>query len=308
LIIFWIFISTACTTSRSAVVWPSDKAQKETTSFQSIPLHQHHKLLLIKGEANGKSGYFILDTGAPFLILNEAHYPEHTIDPTREVTGVNGLVREAQVLEVQALKLGEVKFIRQMADVTDLSHIEKKRGVKILGLIGVSLFKGLAVEIDLRKRSLTIFTTGKGGSGTRPSVASSSSESIILPFKFRGALIEIEAKINDRSYRVAFDTGAESFLFDQRLLAKDAIQSSLLTRKQLLSSDGSEAAVEIRKLPKMVIGVDLNRLPMLVTDFRRMRSTGLNVDGLIGYDLMASGVVTINFSTRTMQIKPYKKA
>jgi hypothetical protein len=39
-----------------------------------IPLKRAGKLLLIEAEADGQRGDFILDTGAPFLVLNQTYF------------------------------------------------------------------------------------------------------------------------------------------------------------------------------------------------------------------------------------------
>ncbi len=305
LVLLIILMLSSCSAYRSSIAWPTEN---ETATSHTIPIYKLNKLILIKGEVNGVSGYFIFDTGAPDLILNENHFENFTQDPTRQVTGVNGQIHDARVYYVHNLNLGDLNCKRQVADVIDLSHIEEKRNVKILGLLGVNLFKGEELEIDLQKHLLRIYKTDKQGLRLQGKKVALNTGIISMPFKYSGALIELEAHINNRAYRIAFDTGSETLLLDKSIMARDRIQTSLIRSHDLLSTDGSGSGIEIRQLDKINIGLNLRKVTTVATDLKRLRAYGLNVDGLIGYDLMASGVVTINFSTRTIQIKPYDKA
>ncbi len=306
--LLFIFLLSNCSGYNNAVAWPEAESENEVITAQSIPFHRVGKLLLIKGAIQGVTGYFIFDTGAPGLVLNNQHFKNFSIDPTRQVTGVNGQIHNARILYVKSLKFGAVAFKKQRADVINLSHIEKKRNVKILGLLGVNLFRGVELEIDMHKQVLKIFKTDKEGKRLYANAPKHPADLISMPFKYRGSLIELQAEIYDQPYKIAFDTGSEALLLDKKLVARDNIQTRLISTKDLLSTDGSKSDVEVRQLDEIKIGLNLNKITTLVMDFKNLRSHGLNVDGLIGYDLMASGIVTINFKNRTLQIKPYAKA
>ncbi|WP_417593311.1 aspartyl protease family protein [Owenweeksia hongkongensis] len=293
---------------QSEIYWTEGSSVDTSISPLQIPLYKLNKLILIKGEVRGESGYFIFDTGAPGLVLNEAHFEDYQLDPTRKVTGVNGQLHDAHILYVRNLKLGKVAFKQQTADVIDLSHIEKKRNVKILGLLGVDLFRGVELEIDLHKHILKIYKTDKEGNRLYANTPKYKSNLISMPFKYSGAFIELQAEINNKSYRIAFDTGSETLLLDKNLVVRDKIYTSLISSQPLLSTDGSKSGIEIRQLENIKIGLNLKKVTTLTTDFNKLRSHGINVDGLIGYDLMASGIVTINFKNRILQIQPYAKA
>jgi predicted aspartyl protease len=290
---------------QSEIYWTEESTVEESFSPLQIQLYKLNKLILIKGEVRGESGYFIFDTGAPGLVLNEAHFEDYQLDPTRNVIGVNGELHDAHILYVRSLKLGTVAFKHQTADVINLSHIEKKRNVKILGLLGVNLFRGDELEIDLQKHILKIFKTDKEGNRLYADTPKHQSDLISMPFKYSGALIELQAEINHQSYRIAFDTGSETLLLDKKLVMRDSIRTSLISKKSLLSTDGSRSGVEIRQLENIKIGLNLKQVTTVTTDFKILRSNGLDVDGFIGYDLMASGVITINFRTRLIHINPY---
>ncbi len=297
----------SCSGHKSIVTWTHFENQTQTINSYRIPVYKLGKLLLLKGAIHGDTGYFIFDTGAPGLVLNDQHFKNSYSDPTRQVTGVNGQIHDARVCKVGQLQLGEVIFKINRADVTKLGDIEKKRNVKILGLMGVNLFRGLELEIDLHQEELRIYKTDQQGQRLADTTGKLVSGKIAMPFKFRGSLIELQANINDHYYRIAFDSGSEILLFDKELATRDKIETRLISIKSLLGTDGSKPGIELRQLENIKIGVSLNKITAMLIDFKNLRSHGLNVDGVIGYDLMTMGVVTINFQTRTFQIKPYCK-
>lgn len=303
---FWSLLFPSCGV-HSEIYWTEESSVETSIGPLKIPLYKLNKLILIKGEVRGESGYFIFDTGAPGLVLNEAYFEDYHLDPSQKMTGVNGQLHDAHILYVRNLKLGQVAFKQQTAYVIDLSHIEKKRNVKILGLLGVDLFSGVELEIHLQKHILKLFKTNKDGNRFSTKAPKHSPNQISMPFKYRGALIELKAEINNQQYRIAFDTGSETLLLDKNLVVRDKIQTSLTSKKNLLSTDGSKSGIEIRQLENIKIGLNLKNVSTIATDFKTLRSHGINVDGLIGYDLLASGIVTINFKKRTFKIKPYAK-
>ncbi len=303
--IIWTIMLSGCASYRSEVSWPDESDQ---VHVHTIPIYKLNKTILVKGEVDGESGYFIFDTGAPGLVLNQAHFDDYEIDRTRKATGVNGSAREVKIKYVFDLKLTQINFRQQRADVINLSHLETNRDVKILGLLGVKLFKGVELEIDLRKHLLSIYKLDENGFRLSNSNHFSQRDNVMMPFKYSGALIELQAEINNQIYRIAFDTGAETLLLDQRLVVRDNIQTSFISKRKLLSTDGSKSEIEIRELEKIIVGMELKKVHLVMTNLRRLSAYGLNVDGLIGYDLMASGIVTINFKNRVLQIQPYAKA
>ena len=300
-------ISTGCTSTRSQVIWPEVYTETDTTSVKTIPIMQSNRLILVKGEADGVQGYFIFDTGAPGLVLNQAHFKDYWVDPSRSVTGVNGETQPSKQRTTRLLKIGEVAFKKQWADVIDLSHIERKRQVKILGLLGVELFKDERIEIDLRKKELRLFRN-TGSSKPYDAVKENKTDGrVTLPIRFNGDLITLEASIDNRRLKIAFDTGSETLLLDKNIVTRYGIKTRLLAIKSLLSTDGTKREVRISQLQEIQIGVRLKQIQTMVTDLKTLKTYGLGVDGLIGFDLLNSGVVSIDFNSMLLQLTPYQE-
>lgn len=168
--------------------------------------------------------------------------------------------------------------------------------------MGVNLFKGVELEIDLHRHLMKIFKLNKDRSRIIEVPASTSPNLISMPYTVNGHLIELEARINDKWYSIAFDSGSEVLLLAQSTVEKERIHTSLLFSQTLLTSCGLQTDMEIRQLYSICVGLNLNDIKTVLTDLNKIRSQSFKVNGLIGYDLIAAGVVTINFNTRILQI------
>ena len=98
-----------------------------------------YNLILLQASVNGETGNFILDTGIPDLILNAAEgKPKNRINLyTIEGNQIQGSTRRAQ------LSIGPWNLKPKLADVIDLSEIEQKLEIPIMGLIGTNFLKNL---------------------------------------------------------------------------------------------------------------------------------------------------------------------
>ena len=106
-----------------------------------IPFKRANNLILIEASIDTLSGNFVLDTGAPGLILNKTYFRESWSSNTFEATNATGSSSAVSKTIVRDFNINELHFSKINAEITELSHIENKRGVKILGLLGVNLFK-----------------------------------------------------------------------------------------------------------------------------------------------------------------------
>src|SRR6476469_529605 len=57
----------------------------------TIPIKRSQNLILLEGEIDGQQGNFILDTGAPYLVLNQTYFRDYIHEKqTEEASGING--------------------------------------------------------------------------------------------------------------------------------------------------------------------------------------------------------------------------
>jgi hypothetical protein len=113
---------TAITFSQAGVAGP--QGDFETLV---IPLKRAQNLLLVEAKVDSIEGNFILDTGAPYLVLNKTYFRKgKEADGTRSegVTGQGGTVFHTTI---DRLQIDELYFESLKADLVNLGHIEDEK-------------------------------------------------------------------------------------------------------------------------------------------------------------------------------------
>ena len=131
---------------------------KNTPDSLIIPLKREGNLFFIEANINGERGNFILDLGAPYLVLNATYFRDYEVDSSYYS---GSLLEESEFVrrtKVESFSIEELEFERLSADITDLSAIENKRGIQILGLIGVSFFKDFLFDLNLLSQQLSLYS------------------------------------------------------------------------------------------------------------------------------------------------------
>ena len=141
----------------------TEKEGNNNPSSVTIPLRRIGRLFLIEAKIDNEVGNFVFDSGSSKLVLNRTYFRKYMIINGDEGGGVTGATNGTGWVKVRKLQISDLTFENTMADVTDLGHIENRRGVKILGLFGLSLIKNLEMEIDLNHNELHLFRLDKNG-------------------------------------------------------------------------------------------------------------------------------------------------
>ena len=129
----------------------------------TIPFSRAGNLILLRATADTSIGNFILDTGAPGLVLNITYFRDYasTTDANEEQSGITGAASGVQKTLVKELSFGCIKNTAVPADLLSLGHLENLKGIKILGLIGLSLFQQFEMIIDYENNLLHLHRFGK---------------------------------------------------------------------------------------------------------------------------------------------------
>lgn len=108
-------------------------------------------LILVEADLNGQKGLYVIDTGAPGLILNQK--PEGNEDFNgRGITGA----MEVEEVRVGEFRLGSVRFSELRAYKIDLGHLEERLHRKVEGLIGYEVLKEMEAVLDYPARMITL--------------------------------------------------------------------------------------------------------------------------------------------------------
>ena len=271
-----------------------------------IPFSRAGNLIIIRARIDTTEGSFILDTGAPHLVLNMTYFRDYpsTSDHQDENGGITGNISSASPTLISNMSFGPVKYCNLHADRINLGHIENSKGIKILGLLGLQLFKQFEMIIDYESNLLHLHLITK-----KERSAAFHSPLLKDTSLYRTTSIDImEDKLitygNFRGKKLTFviDTGAESNVMDSRLPNK-ILENIDITRRVLLAGTGSNKIEALYGYMKnMTIGNrEVGVLPVLVTNLEKMcDSYNKCIDGMLGFDYLSLQKIGFNFVTRKM--------
>ncbi|HEY6504265.1 MAG TPA: pepsin/retropepsin-like aspartic protease family protein [Chitinophagaceae bacterium] len=273
-----------------------------------IPFNKAGNLIVIQAKIDTVEGNFILDTGAPGLVLNMTyfrHYPSSSHQDD-EQGGITGTVASSSPTGVAKLKMGPVQYTRIEADRINLGHIENSRGIKILGLLGMQLFKRFEMIIDYENNLIHLHLINKKEARTyKHDMLKDTSLYNEFPIDVKDNKLYTYGEMAGKKLTFIIDTGAESNVLDSRLPDK-IFENVTITSRILLSGSGNskvEALSGEMKNVKMA-NLEISSLPVIVTNLAKMCRAFDDqcLDGMLGFDFLSRHKIGFNFVNHKMYI------
>ena len=271
-----------------------------------IPFNRVGNLIVIQAKVDTTEGNFILDTGAPKLILNITYFRNYrSTDEETEPGGITGETTSSSPTEVAKLSFGPIKYYNAEADRVNLGHIENSKGIKILGLLGMQLFKRFEMIIDYEKSLIHLHLITKKESSTyKHEMLSDTSAYHIFPIRIMDNKLLTYGEMAGKKLIFIIDTGAESNILDSRLPDK-IFEQVAITRRVILSGAGNKKIEALYgDMNNVRIGkVTMNNLPVLVTNLEKMCfAYDQCIDGMLGFDFLSLHKIGFNFVNLKMYI------
>ena len=271
-----------------------------------VPIKRAGNLIIIEAQIDTIEGNFVMDTGAPYLVLNATYFRDAPKIDDQQAGGVNGEAAGTFTTIVHDFSILDLHYSRLTADVTDLSSIENGRGIKILGLIGTRLFNKFAVTVDLNSNVLYIQKVDS--KGNIPAAEQLFKDPYMQsPIKITDDIIFIKGSVNDKSMWFVFDTGAETNLLDYSRSRRLIKSMQIISRSKLTGVGGTSFEVLYARFDKLIIGdQQFTRNRVLITSLDKMgKAYDHNIDGILGYDFFTRGVFSINFVKKEFEMYIY---
>lgn len=266
-------------------------------AFARIPLKRAGNLFLVEAVIDSVRGNFILDLGAPYLVLNAIYFRDYKVDFTASSQGMVSGAGPVKWTKVDRLDATGLRWTNLVADITDLGAIENQRNVKVLGLLGISLFDDFILELDIANLQLLVHRTGS-------TVNTDGTPLIELPFRLRNDVATVKAVINGVELNFSLDTAAEANVLDNDLPA--AVYGEMRILSSSLLRDANSGATEVLSviIPGTVIaGRKVRNMQTLIVNLNTMRTAyERNIQGMFGYPFFSQGRTVIDFETNTLTI------
>ena len=274
----------------------------------TIPLKHAGNLLLVEAKAGDIEGNFILDFGAPYLVLNRTYFRYYEKVYGAIASDVTGASSNVYKTSLPRPDIRELYFEDIDADVADLGEIENRRGTQILGLLGVELFLGMEVTVDLLNDVLYLHRLDENGYRLEKNSLDQRTPALVEPITILDNTIVVEVVIATKTLRFALDSGAEVNVLDYGINRKVLQELTIDKRVTLHGAAGGQAEVLAGKLSEYSIG-GRNFIggKTIVANLAAMgkSSAGGGLDGMLGYTFFSQGIIRINFIRKELRWYPF---
>ncbi|MBS1657205.1 MAG: aspartyl protease family protein [Chitinophagales bacterium] len=278
--------------------------------FQSIviPIKRVQNLMMVEATIDGQEGNFILDTGAPHLVLNKTYFRRGKLSDGTSAAGITGAGSTVYHLLIDSLVISGLSYHNVDADLVNLGHLEDSKGVQIFGLLGANLFNELEMEIDIRSNTLTLHRLDKDGNRRSGSGNISSVPDLKLPLEVMNNIIFINGAVAGKKLRFCLDTGAETNVLSNASGNKVLEQFELQSRAALAGSGVQKLDVLSGRLKELTLGAGkFSNVPFILTSLAQLQQVyGISLDGIVGYDFLSRGLVSINIEKKELTMYYYK--
>jgi hypothetical protein len=273
---------------------------KSNPPVTTVPFELVRNLIIVNAAVDGKTGLFILDTGAPEVILNDRYFKG--ILTGKKFFGINGYVTEKQIDFVR-FKLGDFEQ-KTCVTILDFSALERMTGLDLFGVIGNDVFSRCELVLDYEFREVTVYCLDR--KGARQAVKwHHRTPTDTLKFHLKGNMPFVNVMIGGRRLKMGLDSGASVCVIDK--FKKQKLARSLGGENvDSLSSFGPVSRqAQSSILQDMVVG-KLPCPPMktlfISLDHFNENLSGEYLDGILGYEFLSAFRVAINFRKRKIYL------
>jgi hypothetical protein len=238
---------------------------------------------------DGRAGSYILDTGAPSLVINSRGRSGDTSSEQRGI-GMGGEMRVGDY-RVEQLQLGNRTINNYWATALDLRSFEQRTGQRVDGLVGYDLLSGGELRIDYGKQQFRLLKSQRHPlhEGAKPLDEQKLFMVDHLPV--------VKLEFNGRVHYFALDTGAGSNLIDLAILGQ---QFTTPTDSQIniQGLDGRPVDYPIFEVSgnslvehQQFVGLDLDHL----------QSEGkVQISGILGTPFLSQHTIGIDYRRRKL--------
>lgn len=268
---------------------PNPKYITKAPAIVYIPFALEGGMIFVDAEIDGQKASFILDTGAPGLVINNLGN-EKGVE-----TKVEGIQGETSVSEVKVTSFNWAGLKHQeiSAFLMDMSSFEELTGRNIKGLIGYEFFKDQEMLLDFDNQMIRL-TRVNGKSSSRKKRIES------VPFQHLSHLPIVKMKVNGKTGYFGLDTGSEVNIIHSRW--KKKMKSGLIQSNQIVGVDGASKKVESTSIENTKIG----NQSMEEMDFHFVnlstieKEYNVQLDGILGFPFFSTNKVSIDFEKQEL--------
>lgn len=279
----------------------AEQEQLTPNTFR-IPFKNGGRLIIVQATVDGQTGNFIFDTGAEDLVLNANHFSTSNILSSKQRAGITGMIGQVYQKQLDTFYLESYLITNKMVDALDMSHIETKKNLKILGLLGAKVYKDFEIMIDYGLKQLTFSRTNKKGGKLDGNVYQETpQDSMDIKVTSKNMMI-VNAMVGKKKLKLVLDTGAEFNLLHHRVNRKVLDYFKIQKRVRLSGASSQESEVFAGVLEDVICG-PINCQPMrtLLMNMDQINETyRTQVNGVLGFEFLIRLRVAINYKKKRL--------
>lgn len=266
-----------------------------------IPFTLAGQLIMVAGQVDTVSGYFMLDTGSERLVLNRHYFPAMGAERSVEAVGNTGLVSGVVEKKVDSLTLSPLVIRELHAHVTNLEHIELKKNIRMVGILGQDVYKDFEVFIDFQNKVIVLHRLNRKGFRIDTSAVWEVPYDS-LDFDLQHHLIVLDTRVNKVKVKMILDSGAELNLIDRNVHRRALDSFELIKRVNLIGVGQRQVEVLAGVLKGVSSGRQYNaRMNTLLTSLDDINAAfGVHVHGVLGYEFLRQRRILINYTRRKL--------
>lgn len=260
--------------------------------------------MLIKAVVEGREGFLIFDTGAPFLILNEFYFDDKKSRSTnRTAVDYNGHLKSVKA-RTTSLTIGTLQRNNEHASVTDLQHLKVAQDFPLLGLAGTQLFDQYEMIFDFLRSEILLFELDRSGNIEDLSYSGNEPD-IVLPLGLKGHVPYFEISVGDTKLKMGLDTGAEIALIHPK--HKKALQNHLMPYGaiNIIGVSKTRGHGKLSRLFNVKCSFLLFKaICVTFSDFSDFNAKvpGIELDGILGTEFLCQFLMAVNTQKKELHI------
>ncbi len=270
------------------------------------PLRLVHGLILVEAEVDGRRGAFLLDSGAPTLVLNQREFPAPATEATPTVgsgQGVNGRLAGAAYHLTQSFSWQGISFQHKEVPTLDLASLEGRLGsAPLLGIIGYNVFSQYALTLDYHGGLVQLRQPGTDA-------AAAPAPLMRVPFTLSGHLPVVALTVAGQTFEVAVDCGAQTNLLDQQYAAALAPQLRRPATSRVSGADAASRRVASGELRAARLAGPLvfRHQQTVFADISHLNQNPrrAHLQGLVGYPLLSQYRTTIDYVNKQLEFRQW---
>lgn len=288
---------------------PASDFQLEESPFV-YKFEKSRRMILVKAQVDAQEGYFLIDTGADDLILNQNYFQDYeALTNLGNYKDINGRKKKVEYLFIDTFRWGSVTRSKFYVQQLDFSAVENVFEEKILGLMGFEVFRHFEMIIDYDNEEIILSKLDQKGNPITPAIEAQPDYS--FPFTLNAHLPTLEADFGSgETVNIGLDSGSSINILDRKWKRELADAAH---RKGKIRFMGANASRKVRDY-YTVDQVDVQDQFAIrfwkaaIGKLEHFESTEIFIDGIMGINFFEIGRVGINYRQKKIDVWPNPNA